>query len=99
MWINSIGTYRYRTSKILVCKKEIKCNNVINNTKMVNFDYITKENIKEHERNSTNSWYLHRILIIRGSGSGKTIALFNLIGCQPDIDKIYLYAQVPYEAK
>ena len=31
-----------------VCKKEgIKCNN----TKMFNFDYITKEDIKEHNLN------------------------------------------------
>ena len=29
----------------------------------------------------------------------KQIALFNLICCQPDINKIYLYAKDPYEAK
>ena len=29
----------------------------------------------------------------------KTNALLNLINDQPDIDKIYLYAKVPYEAK
>ena len=34
-----------------------------------------------------------------GSGSGKTNALLNLISNQPDIDKIYLYAKDPYEAK
>ena len=34
-----------------------------------------------------------------GSGSGKTNALLNLINNQPDIDKIYLYAKDPYEAK
>ena len=34
-----------------------------------------------------------------GSGSGKTNSLFNLINQQPDIDKIYLYAKDPYEAK
>ena len=38
-------------------------------------------------------------LIYRGSGSGKTNALLNLINNQPDIDKIYLYAKDPYEAK
>ena len=32
-------------------------------------------------------------------GSGKTNALLNLIKNQPDIDKIYLYAKDPYEAK
>ena len=34
-----------------------------------------------------------------GSGYGKTNALLNLINNQPDIDKIYLYAKDPYEAK
>ena len=41
----------------------------------------------------------YRILIIGGSGSGKTNVLLNLIEDQPDIDKIYLYAKDPYEAK
>ena len=41
----------------------------------------------------------YRILIIRGSGSGKTNVLLNLINDQPDIDEIYLYAKYPYEAK
>ena len=40
----------------------------------------------------------YRILIITGSGSGKTNALLNLIINQPDIDKIYLYANDPYKA-
>ena len=38
-------------------------------------------------------------MIIGGSGSGKTNALLNLINHEPDIDKIYLYAKDPYEAK
>ena len=42
--------------------------------------------------------YPFKILIIGGSGSGKTSALLNLINRQPDIDKIYLYAKDPYEA-
>ena len=41
----------------------------------------------------------YRILIIGGSGSGKTNALLNLIKNQSDIDKIYLYAKDPYEKK
>ena len=41
----------------------------------------------------------YRILITGGAGSGKTNALLNLINKQPDIDKIYLYAKDPYEAK
>ena len=39
------------------------------------------------------------ILIVGGSGSGKTNALLNLMNNQPDIDKIYLYEKHPYEAK
>ena len=37
--------------------------------------------------------HLYRILIIGGSGSGKTNVLLNLISQQVDIDKIYLYAK------
>ena len=40
-----------------------------------------------------------KTLIIAGSGSGKTSALLNLINNQPNINKIYLYAKDPYEAK
>ena len=39
------------------------------------------------------------MIIIGGSGSGKTNALLNLISKQPDIDKIYLYAKDPIKAK
>ena len=47
---------------------------------MFNFDYITKENIKEHNPN----WpqipeHPYRILIVGASGSGKTNALLDLI--------------------
>ena len=38
-------------------------------------------------------------MIIGGSGLGKTNALLYLINNQPDIDKMYLYANDPYEAK
>ena len=38
-------------------------------------------------------------MIIGGSGSGKTNLLLNLIENQPGIDKKYLYAKDPYEAK
>ena len=48
--------------------------------KVINFDDVTKENIKEHKPN----WpqipdQSYRILIIEGSGSGKTNSLFNII--------------------
>ena len=67
---------------------------------MINFDDYANENRTEHNKN----WpyipdHPYRILIIGGSGSGKTNLLLNLIENQPDIDKIYLYAKDPYEAK
>ena len=67
---------------------------------MINFDDYTNENKTEHNL----KWlYIpdnpYRILIIGGSGSGKTNELLNLINNQPDIDKIYLYAKDPCEAK
>ena len=67
---------------------------------MINFDEYTNENKKEHNLN----WpyipdHPYRILIIGGSGTGKTNALLNLINNQQDIDKIYLYAKDPYEDK
>ena len=87
--------------KDLIFKKEkIKRYNIIKQYKMFNFDYVTKKEIKEHNLN----WakipdYPFRILIIGGFGSGKTNGLINLINNEPDIDKIYLNAKDPYEAK
>ena len=67
---------------------------------MINFDDYTNENKIEHN----SKWphipdHPYRILIVGGSGSGKTNALLNLVNNQPDIDKIYLYEKDPYEAK
>ena len=42
---------------------------------------------------------MYRILIIGGSGSGKTNTLLNLINEQNYIDKIYLYARDLNEPK
>ena len=67
---------------------------------MLNLDSITNENNKERNE----KWpyipdHPYRILIIGGSGSGKTNALLNLINEQNDIDKIYLYARDLSEPK
>ena len=58
---------------------------------MINFDEYTNENKVHHNPN----WpyipdHPYRILIIEGSGSGKTSMLLNLINNQPDIDKIFV---------
>ena len=56
--------------------------------------------MKEHNQNWPETTdYPHRIVIVGGSESGKTIALFNLINHEPDIEKTLLYAKYPYEAK
>ena len=61
---------------------------------MFRFDYITKEDIKEHNSNYPEiPDRPYRILIIGSSGSGKTNALLNLTNHEPDINKIYLYAK------
>ena len=39
------------------------------------------------------------MLIVGGSGSGKTNELLNIINHEPDIEKIYLYAKHPYKPK
>ena len=67
---------------------------------MINLDSIINENKKKHNE----KWpyipdHSYRILIIGGSGSGKTNALLNLINEQNDIDKIYLYARDLSEPK
>ena len=68
--------------------------------KIINFDDYVNENRSEHNK----YWpYIpdkpYRLLIIGGSGSGKTNVLLNLIENKPDINKIYLYAKDPYQAK
>ena len=70
---------------------------------MINLDNITNENDKEHNE----KWpYMpdrpYIILIIVGSGSGKTYTLLNLIreqGKRGLIDRIYHYAEDLSEPK
>ena len=67
---------------------------------MINLDDYTNENKRKHSPNwSCIPDHPYGILIIGGSGLGKTNALLNLIEHQPDIDKIYLYAKDPYGSK
>ena len=59
---------------------------------MINLDNIVNNDKKKHNEH----WpyipdHPYRILIIGGSGSGKTNTLLNLINEEKDIDKIYLY--------
>ena len=67
---------------------------------MINLDNYVNENKTKHSQ----KWpyipgHPYRILITGGSGSGTTNALLNLVNNQPYIDKIYLCAKDPYEAK
>ena len=66
---------------------------------MINFDEYTNENIIE---NNSKCPYIpdhpYRILIIGGSGSGKTNVLLNLINNQPELIK-YIYMQGMYMKK
>ena len=72
---------------------------------MINFDdYVTGIAFNENKTKHNKNWsyiphHPYRISIIGGSGSEKTNVLLNLIENQPDIDKIYLQAKDPYEAK
>ena len=67
---------------------------------MINFDEIITPNIS---RKHNPRWphipdHPYRILIVGGSGSGKTNALLNLLSHQ-NVDKIFLYVKDPYEDK
>ena len=67
---------------------------------MFNFDYSTNKGIKEYNPNWPEILdHPYRILIVEGSGSGKTNALLNLINDEPDIDKIYVSEKDPYAEK
>ena len=87
-----IETYAFGTSKGLISEKEeIKWNNII---KQYKNDYFWWSCQRKHKKTYPN-WlqipdHPYRLLIIGGSGSGKTNSLFNLISHQLDIDNIYM---------
>ena len=61
---------------------------------MINLDSIANKNNKKHnEKWPYITDHSYGIMIIGGSGSGKTNVLINLMNEQNDIDKIYLYAR------
>ena len=62
---------------------------------MINLDSITNKNHKKYNE----KWpyipdHSYRILIIGGSGSGKTNALLNFINEQNDIDKSFCMQEI-----
>ena len=46
---------------------------------MINFDYVSRENIKQYNPNQLQFPDFPYKIIIGGSGTGKTNSLFNLI--------------------
>ena len=62
---------------------------------MINFDnYVNENKAKHNEKWPYIPDHPYRILIIGGSGSGKTNALINLINEQNDIDKIICMQEI-----
>ena len=67
---------------------------------MFNLDDITNENNKDYNKKCPFiSDHPSGMLIIGGSGSGKTNALLNLVKVKDVTDKIYLYAKDLSESK
>ena len=64
---------------------------------MVNFyDYTNENKTKHNQKWSYIPDHPYRVLIIRGSESGKTNALLNLINNQPDIYQKYYRQKIEY---
>ena len=67
---------------------------------MFKFDYVTKEVVKVYNPNWPQiADHPYRMVIVGGSGSGKTNILLNLISHKPDTDKIYSYAKNLFQGK
>ena len=73
---------------------------ILKSQQMITFDDYANENKTKHNLKSPYiPDHRYRIIILGGSGFGKTNALLNLMNNQPDIDKIYLYGKDPFETK
>ena len=99
---DNIATYPYGENAFQACKTELLWYLYIKWLILVVIKQKIKQNGNKTEYNLKWPYILdhpYRILIIGGSGSGKTNALLNSINNQPDIDKIHLYAKDPYKAK
>ena len=85
--IDSTETYPYGTSKdIISLKEKIRRCNIMQR-------YLTSmKDVKEYNPNWPEILdHPYRILVIRDSGSWKTIALLNLINHEPDINETYSF--------
>ena len=66
---------------------------------MINLDNITKKKLKNITNLATNWWLsLHRLLIVGRLDLGNN-SIFSIVSHQSNIDKTYLDAKDPYEAK
>ena len=65
---------------------------------MINFDNVTKENMKKHNLDKQKSYSFIQNVSSWRFTIQKTNSLFNLISQQTDNENI-LYAENPYEAK
>ena len=61
--------------------------------------YYKRSHKRAKSKLSKNSWWYRILLIVERSGSGKKNAVLHLENHEADIDKIYLPAKGPYEAK
>ena len=67
---------------------------------MINFnDYTNENNTKHNPKPQYIPDHRYKILLIKGSGSWKANKLLDLMNNKSVVDKIYLYAKHPFEAK
>ena len=99
--IEKIANDDKRTQSIdLMEKYAYGTNKEVVGTNMINFDCVAKEKIKKQKTN----WlqipdHPYRILIIGSPGLVKTNSLLTLINNKLYVDKIFSYAEDPFETK